>query len=182
MFPSVCFNAHFELSVGRFWLVRKRVNANNGRWKRICQINSSKCIKNILWFAGWDSITWQTSGPISLHSIWNVVMVIPKCLSKVCRQSIPVQFPSELSYTTAFPNSRHPPLKAMTTLIVLCLLTLSNLLYSISQKWVHPSHFCKYFIISFHVTTLTKLHFATMYSLCNSVNLLSPQNNSTHSH
>ncbi len=34
--------------------------------------------------------------------------------------------------------------------------------YSISQKWVHPSHFCKYFIISFHVTTLKKWHFATM--------------------
>ncbi len=29
------------------------------------------------------------------------------------------------------------------------------------QKWVHPSHFCKYFIY-FHVTTLKKLHFATM--------------------
>ncbi len=34
-------------------------------------------------------------------------------------------------------------------------------IYSISQKWVHPSHFCKYLIISFHVTT-EKLHFATM--------------------
>ncbi len=34
-------------------------------------------------------------------------------------------------------------------------------IYSISQKWVHPSHFCKYFIISFHVTTL-KWYFATM--------------------
>ncbi len=34
--------------------------------------------------------------------------------------------------------------------------------YSISQKWVHTSHFCKYFIISFHVTTLKKWHFATM--------------------
>ncbi len=33
--------------------------------------------------------------------------------------------------------------------------------YSISQKWVHPSHFCKYFI-SFHVTTLKKWHFSTM--------------------
>ncbi len=27
-------------------------------------------------------------------------------------------------------------------------------MYSISQKWVHPSHFCKYLIISFHVTTV----------------------------
>ncbi len=35
-------------------------------------------------------------------------------------------------------------------------------IYSISHKWVHPSHFCKYFIISFHVTTLKKWHFATM--------------------
>ncbi len=37
-------------------------------------------------------------------------------------------------------------------------------IYSISQKWVHPSHFHKYFIISFHVTTLKKWHFATMWS------------------
>ncbi len=35
-------------------------------------------------------------------------------------------------------------------------------IYSISQKWVHPSHFCKYCIISFHVTTLKKWHFSTM--------------------
>ncbi len=27
---------------------------------------------------------------------------------------------------------------------------------------LHPSHFCKYFIIPFHVTTLKKWHFATM--------------------
>ncbi len=35
-------------------------------------------------------------------------------------------------------------------------------IYSISHKWVHHSHFCKYFIIYFHVTTLKKLHFDTM--------------------
>ena len=34
--------------------------------------------------------------------------------------------------------------------------------YCISQKWVHPSHFCKYLSIYFHVTTLKKWHFATM--------------------
>ncbi len=34
----------------------------------------------------------------------------------------------------------------------------------ISQKWVHPSHFCKYFIISFQVTTLKKWHFAVKMS------------------
>ncbi len=31
--------------------------------------------------------------------------------------------------------------------------------YSISQKWVHPSHFSKYFNIYSHVTTLKKWHF-----------------------
>ncbi len=35
-------------------------------------------------------------------------------------------------------------------------------IHSISQKRVHPSQFCKYFIISFHVTTLKKRHFASM--------------------
>ncbi len=29
-------------------------------------------------------------------------------------------------------------------------------IYSISQKWVHPSHFCKYLIISFYVISLKK--------------------------
>ncbi len=38
---------------------------------------------------------------------------------------------------------------------------LTIIIYSISQKSVHPSHLCKYFIISFHVT-LKKWHFATM--------------------
>ena len=39
--------------------------------------------------------------------------------------------------------------------------------YSVSQKWVHPSHFCRYFSISLHGTTLTKWRFDTMKSsLC----------------
>ena len=40
-------------------------------------------------------------------------------------------------------------------------------IYSISQKWVHPSHFCRYLSISLHGTTLTKWHFDTRKSsLC----------------
>ncbi len=35
-------------------------------------------------------------------------------------------------------------------------------IYNISQKWVHTSHICKYFIISFYMTTMKKLHFATV--------------------
>ncbi len=38
-------------------------------------------------------------------------------------------------------------------------------MYTVSHRTEYtPSHFCKYFIISFHVTTLKKLHFATMWS------------------
>ena len=40
-------------------------------------------------------------------------------------------------------------------------------IYSVSQKWVHPSHFCRYLSIFLHGTTLTKWHFDTMKSsLC----------------
>ena len=36
-----------------------------------------------------------------------------------------------------------------------------------SQKWVHPSHFCRFVSISFHRTTFKKCHFDTMNSnLC----------------
>ncbi len=42
------------------------------------------------------------------------------------------------------------------------LFLLFSIIYSISQKWVHPSYFCKYLIISFHMTRLNKLHFSTM--------------------
>ena len=35
-------------------------------------------------------------------------------------------------------------------------------IYCLSQKWVHPSHFCKY-VIFFHRTTLKKWHFDTSY-------------------
>ena len=37
-------------------------------------------------------------------------------------------------------------------------------IYRVSQKWVHPSHFCRYLSISLHGTTLTKWHFDTMKS------------------
>ena len=40
-------------------------------------------------------------------------------------------------------------------------------IHSVSQKWVQPSHFCRYLSISLHGTTLTKWHFGTMKSsLC----------------
>ena len=35
---------------------------------------------------------------------------------------------------------------------------------SVSQKWVHPSYFCRYLSISLHGITLTKWHFDSMKS------------------
>ena len=59
-------------------------------------------------------------------------------------------------------------------------------IYSVPQKWIHPSHFCRYLSITVHGTTLTKWSFdtlkSTLCSLYNRVNLFSPHNNSKHSH
>ncbi len=93
MFPSPYFNAHFEvlhekrvmempkkknplihkkvfmLAWGGFWLVRKRVNVNNGRWTRILQINSSKSIKRVMWLCamGRQNLTNQRTDLIPQH-------------------------------------------------------------------------------------------------------------------
>ncbi len=127
MFPSPCFNAHFEVShqkcvmempnletsplihqnvfftltwVG-FW---KRVNANNGRSKCICQTNLSMRKKKSCDFVLWYGKTWLTSGTISFHSIWNV-MVIMICTSKVCRQSISVLLPPRIVIRPCSPTT-----------------------------------------------------------------------------
>ena len=50
--------------------------------------------------------------------------------------------------------------------------TLTNMpmgIYSVSQKWIHPSHFCRYLSIYLHETTLTKWHFDTMKSSLSAV-------------
>ncbi len=75
---------------GDLWLMRKRVNANNGRWKCIYLIHSSMCIKKIMWLCGVGRQNLANQRTDVIHSIWNVVMVVLKCLSKVCRQSISV--------------------------------------------------------------------------------------------
>ncbi len=62
-------------------------------------------------------ITWLTSRLILLRSIWNVVMVILKCPSKVCRQVFLYNCLPERSATTVFPNSWHSPPKARHLLI-----------------------------------------------------------------
>ncbi len=88
-------------------------NVNDGRWKRTCWIHFTCASKQPFDFALWDGIIRLTSGPIFLHSIWNVVMVIQKCPSQVCCQVFLLNCLAELFYMTAFPNRSHPPPKAI---------------------------------------------------------------------
>ncbi len=53
-----------------------RVNVNNGRWKRILRINSSKCIKKVMWLCTMRRDNLTSSGPISFHSIWNILSIV----------------------------------------------------------------------------------------------------------
>ncbi len=94
----------FTLAWGGFWLVRKRVNANNGRWKCILRINSSKRIKKVIWLCsmGQQNLTNQRTDLIPQHL---------KCCyghSEMPEQSLSKYFyiiASQNCYTTAFTNS-----------------------------------------------------------------------------
>ncbi len=111
----------FTLAWGGFWLVRKRVNANNGRWKCILRINSSKYVKEVMRLCamGWQILTNQRTDLVPQHL---------KCCyghSEMPEQSLSKYFciiASQNCYTTAFPNSRNPPPKAITAFIVFRLL------------------------------------------------------------
>lgn len=75
MFPSLSFDAHSDISHQKRVMespnlrflrslkvvfdLQQRINANNGRWKRICQKSVTLC----------NGITSLTSGPISFNSI-----------------------------------------------------------------------------------------------------------------
>ncbi len=62
------------LAWGGFWLVRKRVNVNNGRWKCILRINSSKRFKKVMWLCAMGRQNLTNQQTISFHSIWNVTL------------------------------------------------------------------------------------------------------------
>ncbi len=122
MFPSPCFHVYFEVSHqkqvmeifnknplicqkafavawGGFWLMQKSVNANNGRWKRICQVNSCMHIK-INDFARWDGKTWLTSGQIffpqhlkcydnfEMHEQKSIKVLLYNCLPELLHDCI----------------------------------------------------------------------------------------------
>ncbi len=57
----ICKKKVCTLALGGFWLL-KRVNVNNGRWKCILRINSSKRIKKVTWLCA--------MGPQNLTNQW----------------------------------------------------------------------------------------------------------------
>ncbi len=95
MFPSPCFYAQFEVSHQKqvmnmanfkrkknpsktFKIHKKKLhslevvfdfNANNGRWKCICRINSSMCIKKVMWLCamGRNNLTNQWTDLVAQH-------------------------------------------------------------------------------------------------------------------
>ncbi len=68
-----------------FWSIASEHQILSKQWEMETHF-ANKLIHD---FAIWEGITWLTSGPILMHSIWNV-MIILKCLSKVCLGSISV--------------------------------------------------------------------------------------------
>ncbi len=68
--------------------------------KQICPCAKKKSCDFVLWYGK----TWLTSGTISFHSIWNV-MVIMICASKVCRQSISVLLPPRIVIRPCSPTA-----------------------------------------------------------------------------
>ncbi len=143
MFPSTYFYARFGISkmlVGnaKMCILHNLVGCtfypiriNVLRWKHIYRRNSSMCIKRVMWLCtmGRDNLTNQQTDLVAQHL---KCLVVLRCLSKVCPQSISV----ELSYTTEFSNSRHPPPKAMIAFIVFRLHALRRVTRHI-WKWLY---------------------------------------------
>ncbi len=127
MFPSHSFYAHFEVSHqkrvmetpnlkrnplirkkvfmlawGGFWLVRKRVNVNNGRCKCILQINPAWAFKKVMWLC--------TMGRHNLTNPWtDFVAQHLKCCyghSEVPEQSLSSKYFCIIASQNALPQLR----------------------------------------------------------------------------
>ncbi len=83
--------------------MRKRVNVNNGRWKRICRINSSMHIKKVMCLCamGWQTLTNQWTDLVPQHlkcyghsempeqSLWSKYLCI--IASQICLKQLRFQ-------------------------------------------------------------------------------------------
>ncbi len=135
------------LTWGGFCLVWKSVQANNGRWQCIWRINSSMRIKNIMWLCvmGRHNLTNQWADLIAQHL---------KCCyghSEMPGQSLSSKYfciiASQNCYMTAFPNSRHPPPKAMTACIVFRLLKSRHKSFFIYENYYIQWLLLRFFVI-----------------------------------
>ncbi len=178
MFPSPCFNAHFEvlhqkrvmetanfekkkctLAWDALCLLRKRVNANNGRWKRICRINSSMRIKIALCGMGWHNLTNQRTDLVAQHL---------KCCyghSEMPEQSLSKYFCifclPEPSYMTVFLNSRHPRKQWPHSLCFVCSLWGASLFFHFSL-WYLVSVYQEVMILSDENGAYSEMFYATL--------------------
>ncbi len=106
----ICKNV-FTLALGGFWLVRKRVDANNEIWRRICRINSSMRNKKWLCAMGRQNLTNQLTDLVPQHlkccyghsempeqshqsisSKYFCIIASQNCLTRLCCQTAGIRF------------------------------------------------------------------------------------------
>ncbi len=131
----------FTLDWGGFWLVRKRVNANNGRWKCILRINSSKRIKKVMWLCAMrqDNLTSSrlisfTASEMLLWSFWNAwAKSVVKVFLYNCLKHDWVH------------KQQHSPPKAVTAFIVFRLLALRR-----KSFFIYETYYIQQLILVFY--------------------------------
>ncbi len=105
----------FTLAWGGFWFVRKTIDVKNGRWKCIMQINSSKCIKKVMWLCamGRHNLTNQQTDLIQhlkcsyIHSEMYEQSLSSKFFSIIASQKCLTRLRSQTAVSTSESNDRH---------------------------------------------------------------------------
>ncbi len=157
-FPSPCFNAHvevsnewwkrqisnknpficknvFTLAWGGFWLVPKRVNASNGRWKCILWIHSSKRIKKKHVTLRYETGSRSTASEMLFWSFWNAWA------------SLSSKYLCIIVLHNGVPKQQHSPTKAMKVIFHIWKLLYSvaypSFQYQFTRKWL----FCSLWLV-----------------------------------
>ncbi len=119
----------FTPAWGGFWFVPKRVNANNGKWKCIVRINSSKRIKKSCDFALWDGITWLAVD-WSSSTAFEMLVCPSEMPEQICHQK------NIYNSLTRVPKQQHSPPKAMKALIVFLLALKCNTFFIYEKYYI----------------------------------------------
>ncbi len=115
-----------------------RVNVNNGRWKRILRINSSKCIKKVMWVCTMRRDNLTSSGPVSFHSVWNILSIV--------------------FLHNCVPEQQHTPPKAMTACVSSARSEPQVIWVTLDHKTSHKGLLFRYWDVCI-TWTLNKLYF-----------------------